>query len=346
MVTVESFLQFITIHNAAIIEILIAVVLLTALFLGTRWFLAAKEPEAHGTNLGDLEESLKKIIAQAGAIPAAGAVAAAGGNEESQKLSTEIAKLKSDLQAKQKEIEGMASQAALAVSSGEAQGPGMSSEDKSKLEGQVKELEAKLAEYEIISEDIADLSFYKEQNAELQKQVEALKGGGAVPEAAVAPAEAKPAAPAGPEPTITGKSKVAEATAAAEATPAAPESEPAPAAALETPEPAAEPVAAPAAEAPAAVENTVDDSLLAGFDEAAKSQAPSAEFDMGQMDVDKMLSEAAEIKTPGDEVDIEKELAGGVDEDKLLKEASALDAVTPEDKRLMGQFENFVKKGE
>jgi hypothetical protein len=330
MVTVESFLQFITIHNAAIIEILIAVVLLTALFLGTRWFLAAKEPEANGTNLGDLEESLKKIIAQAGAIPAAGAVAAAGGNEESQKLSTEIAKLKSDLQAKQKEIEGMASQAAMAVSSGEAQGPGMSSEDKSKLEGQVKELEAKLAEYEIISEDIADLSFYKEQNAELQKQVEALKGGGAVPEAAVAPAEAKPAAPAGPEPTITGKSKVAEATAAA----------------LETPEPAAEPVAAPAAEAPAAVENTVDDSLLAGFDEAAKSQAPSAEFDMGQMDVDKMLSEAAEIKTPGDEVDIEKELAGGVDEDKLLKEASALDAVTPEDKRLMGQFENFVKKGE
>jgi hypothetical protein len=330
MVTVESFLQFITIHNAAIIEILIAVVLLTALFLGTRWFLAAKEPEANGTNLGDLEESLKKIIAQAGAIPAAGAVAAAGGNEESQKLSTEIAKLKSDLQAKQKEIEGMASQAAMAVSSGEAQGPGMSSEDKSKLEGQVKELEAKLAEYEIISEDIADLSFYKEQNAELQKQVEALKGGGAVPKAAVAPAEAKPAAPAGPEPTITGKSKVAEATAAA----------------LETPEPAAEPVAAPAAEAPAAVENTVDDSLLAGFDEAAKSQAPSAEFDMGQMDVDKMLSEAAEIKTPGDEVDIEKELAGGVDEDKLLKEASALDAVTPEDKRLMGQFENFVKKGE
>ncbi len=348
-VTVEKFLIFITSHNTTIIEVLIAVVLLTALFLGIRWFLLAKDPEpAGGANLAELEESLKKIIAQAGNVPGAGVVAAAGGNEETQKLSTEIAKLKSDLEKKQKEIESISANAAAAISSGGPAVAGLSGDEKIKLETQVKDLEAKLSEYEIISEDIADLSYYKEQNADLQKQLQALKaGGGAAPAATASPPSVP--APSGPEPTIVGKSKVAEANATNTELVAAPE--PAAAAAAPAPEPAAaaaapapEPAAAAAAPPPA--ENLVDESLLAGFDEAIKSQDPTGEFDLGRMDVDKMLNEAAEIKLPGDDVDIEKELSGTVDEDKLLKEAVTLDTVTPEDKRLMGQFENFVKKGE
>ncbi len=309
--------------------------------------MVAKDPEpVGGANLAELEESLKKIIAQAGNVPGAGVVAAAGGSEETQKLSTEIAKLKSDLEAKQKEIESISAQAASAVGAG-AGAPaaaGISADDKTKLEVQLKELEAKLSEYEIISEDIADLSYYKEQNAELQKQLQALKSGGAAP-ASAAPAPAEAAAPANapaatsapapsnPEPTIAGKSKVAQANAAiAEAAPAA--------------QPAAPPPPTPTPVEAAPAENLVDDSLLAGFEEAVKSQEPAAEFDLGQMDVDKMLNEAADISIPSDDVDIEKELSGTVDEDKLLKEAVTLDAITPEDKRLMGQFENFVKKGE
>jgi hypothetical protein len=42
----------------------------------------------------------------------------------------------------------------------------------------IKNLEGKLSEYEIIEDDIADLSNFKEENIRLQKELEALKRGG------------------------------------------------------------------------------------------------------------------------------------------------------------------------
>ncbi len=55
----------------------------------------------------------------------------------------------------------------------------MSSAEKDELAGKARDLEARLAEYEIISEDIADLSRYREENDQLKKELEALKAGGA-----------------------------------------------------------------------------------------------------------------------------------------------------------------------
>ena len=43
----------------------------------------------------------------------------------------------------------------------------------------ISELEAKLAEYEVLEDDIADLSLYKEENARLKTELDRLKGGGA-----------------------------------------------------------------------------------------------------------------------------------------------------------------------
>ncbi len=49
------------------------------------------------------------------------------------------------------------------------------------LEKKIKDLELRLQEYEIISEDISDLSHFKEENARLQAEIDALKGSGATP---------------------------------------------------------------------------------------------------------------------------------------------------------------------
>ncbi|MDZ4662604.1 MAG: hypothetical protein SGJ18_13410 [Pseudomonadota bacterium] len=48
-----------------------------------------------------------------------------------------------------------------------------------KMQEKIKELEAKLAEYEIIEDDIADLTMYKEENTQLKNQIkELMKNGG------------------------------------------------------------------------------------------------------------------------------------------------------------------------
>jgi hypothetical protein len=75
------------------------------------------------------------------------------------------------------------------------QQPPKSDDEAKKLESKVKDLEARLAEYEIISEDIADLSFYKEENIRLQNELMALKNGEAPADAVVAAPEAAEAAP-------------------------------------------------------------------------------------------------------------------------------------------------------
>lgn len=328
--SLEKFLHFLMAHNATIIEVLLGLTLLVILFLSIRIFLVAREPDSasgSSTDLTQIEASLKQILEKAGQVP----VASAGSSEESQRLTTEISNLKIELESRQKQIEDMKIAAASQPS---AEPSGLSNEEKAKLEAQIRELQAKLSEYEIISEDIADLSFYKEQNIKLQKELEGLKGNrepaAAAPPPASAPVASTPSPPAAPivepvapkpEPEIVGRSKAAEA-------PAAPE----------------------------AVSTAVDDDLMAEFAAAVEKQkgggepeapAEEAAVDLGQMDMDKMLAEAATIPTADvPEVDAEKALGTGVDENKILQEAAALGGVTAEDKKLMGDFENFVKKSE
>lgn len=64
--------------------------------------------------------------------------------------------------------------------------------DSSGLEGKVKELSEKLAEYEIIEDDIANLSFYKNENAKLKNELAKLKGNVGVAAEAVLSAETAP----------------------------------------------------------------------------------------------------------------------------------------------------------
>lgn len=341
-------------HNAMIIEVLVGLTLLAILFLAVRSFLFAKdEPDLGSSSMADIEQSLKKILEKANQVPSIAAAGAgedfaagsgASGGGESSSLLAEITRLKTDLESKQKQIEEMsaAASAAPAAANGQAEassGPSISADEREKLEAQIKELQAKLSEYEIISEDIADLSFYKEQNARLQKELADVKGGAASTQTAATPE------PSSPPPAVEEKGELvpglAEALAAASELAASPPAEPEP----QVQAPPVEPVAAPAEPA---VENTVDADLMAEFEAAVEKQQKSAtdETDLGALNMEKMVAEAAQIKTDVPDLKPEDVLNQQLDENKLLQEANAMKAGDSEDKKLMGQFENFVKKGE
>ena len=383
----ENFIQFIIRHNALLIQSLVGAIVFFVLFLAYRSFLSAKANEGKptqtsgGANLGDIEETLKKLLEKAGNVPAVGSAQAAAAGPDSAPLIGEIEVLKKKLEERQSEIEKLKSAPAPAGATAADAG----------LSDQIKELQAKLAEYEIISEDIADLSFYKEENAKLQKQLEEAKAsGGSVPApSAAAPVAPTPVAaaptptppPPEPPPAIEEPTPVVEAAAPSEPTvepglEIVPEPMAEPAAAASEPEvplvtvplpPPPEPVAAaslPSAippkdgePAPAPEANPEGDAeVMNEFAAAIEQQrlnsdpnakpAPAASTDgtLGQMDMDRMLAEAAgleKVKSEG----AGNALEGTLDANKLLQEADSMEIVKPEDAKLMGQFENFVKKG-
>src|SRR5690606_1507931 len=95
-------------------------------------------------------------------------------SEELEKAKKELAQLKSALQAKEAELKDAKTAASTSTSAGESTGGG--AEDNKKYLEKIAELEAKLSEYEVLEDDIADLSLYKEENARLKSELERLKG--------------------------------------------------------------------------------------------------------------------------------------------------------------------------
>ncbi|MCB0392128.1 MAG: hypothetical protein KDD58_12615 [Bdellovibrionales bacterium] len=143
-------------------------------------------------NAAEIEELLKKVLAQADNIGAGkksvlnsstesseknGEVAIPivddGGDIDSGNVNNndaELSALKEQLSEKQFEIETLKKELEGKVSN--------SSEPSPELLEKINDLEARLAEYEIIEDDIADLSKYKEENARLKDEIEQLKSGG------------------------------------------------------------------------------------------------------------------------------------------------------------------------
>ncbi len=364
-------------HNTVVIEVLIAVVLLVTIIVAVRILMyGGSEEHAGGAGLSsELETSLKKMMEQVQKTAPASGDGSSASPEELAKYQGEIAELRKQLEGSQKQIEELKQAPAAGSGGGEAA--------QAQLNQQLQELQAKLAEYEIISEDIADLSNYKEQNAKLQKEIQELRAGGASAPAAAAPI----AAPAPtPQPAVEPE-PVQASVAEAVAEPVAAE---APAVVESVVEPAA-PAAAPVEEAPAVADpskdGVVDDDLMAEFAAAVAKQKeeeeeaggvaapppataaePLAEtkveatpvaaaeaestVDLGAMNIDKVLEEATHIPdADGTEITVEQALGQGVDENKILEEATALDAEAEssadqpsEDQKLMNQFESFVKK--
>lgn len=137
----------------------------------------------------NIEELLKKVLAQANNI-GADKISVSSSNrdeglntvgddletksgkdksspEKSTEKIAEIGDLKQQLKVKEREIETLKKDIEKKVDSKPSQ----------ELLDKIKDLEARLAEYEIIEDDIADLSKYKDENANLKEELEKLKSG-------------------------------------------------------------------------------------------------------------------------------------------------------------------------
>ena len=231
--SVEKFLSFWSQNNVLIIECLLAAVILLSLLIAFRSFFGKKheasgEHSAGGVDTGQLEKTLQKILenqAAQGMAPAAtkveaskpvaeapAAVATApADNEAAEKALAEVAELKKSLAESKKEVSTLqdkiqevtaASQAPAAPA--EAAVSAANAGNTSELMDKIRDLEARLAEYEIISEDIADLSKYREENDTLKKEIDSLRvqAGGAPSQTVVAEASSEAA------PAVTAESKL------------------------------------------------------------------------------------------------------------------------------------------
>ncbi|WP_413580857.1 hypothetical protein [Bdellovibrio sp. HCB288] len=328
-----------------IIEGLIAVIILLGLFVGYRGFFGKKDVDSGlggGLDASQLEKTLQKILENQAPVKKTGDAALEeafkeGGVEGHPESPQEVEQLKVSLSENIKELEVLRAQlqisekkvAELQVSGEAAPAAGAAAAvDTTELDNKIKDLEARLAEYEIISEDIADLSRYKEENEQLKTEITTLKESPASAKASagepapVAPVAAAPVAEAEPTPepvaeTIgdSGLSEadvdaaLAAAQAEAELNAAMAEAEATPAEAPTEPEVAAAPAPEQAAP-PAQEESIIDDELMKEFAAAVEGQK------------NKALDSAAEKAGKGEQA------AGKTDEDA----------------KLMDEFENFVNK--
>ena len=175
---------------------------------------------AAGVDISELEKSLRKILESQNAAPKAAATpaaapasadpfdalpakdldkmesapAAAPANPAADVAAqAELEKLRLELNSKSRMLDEMKKLAGMKAPGAAA---GANPEELKALNDKIKDLESRLAEYEIISEDIADLSFFKEENRKLQDELAALRGGAPAPAtpAESAPADAAPSA--------------------------------------------------------------------------------------------------------------------------------------------------------
>lgn len=305
---IEQSLHFWVQHNEAIIQwLIVGILVITALWLVR---MLTDKPKADSAapkvDLSEIEANLKKLLERASAIEAtpasptleqAFAKTTAGGGAAPDPA------LKAELEKREKEISALKAQLTSAPKA-----------DVSQFTSKITELETKLAEYEILEDDIADLSLYKEENVRLKDELTKLKGGDASTPAA-APAEAPK------EENLVAEFE--EAVKQEKAVPP-PEVAPAPVAAAPEPTPAPpQPVAAtppesapqPAATAPAsaakaapAPEGDADDIL--------------AEFAGEGLDTDKMLAEIETLNQAGEADSSALEEASDIN--KMAEEASKL----------------------
>lgn len=376
--TFESIMTFLIANNKLVIEVLLALVLLTVIVAAFNAFVLSDEESGKSAtggigNVSELEEAIKRILEKANTmqVPAG---ASGADLEKLNALSNEINALKKDIEDKKNQISQLEASA--------SKGGGA---DSAALQKKIGELESKLAEYEIISEDIADLSYYKEQFTKLQKENDELrKGGGAVAAAvttapsAASVSEAESNASSDADAVSKDESSSAKSSAEdnnnsessssaasasdvkiepvedvssvvdddlmAEFAKAVEMQKAGGASAASAAEPAAAAAPIPAAQSTESLVAAAETETPAVESKSSESNNISEEnpLEKGEIDIDKMVNEASGISSDGPDVNLEQALGETINEDKILAEATALE-VPSEDQKLMGDFENFVK---
>lgn len=343
METLLSAFRYIFNHVETAVGVSIALILVTGILLLVRMLM---EKPASATGAGAqldveaLEGTLKRVLGQAQGITTQ--TTSADGAQISAATSSmepaDAARMQALVAEREKMIAEL--QAALASARTAASevpaGGGGDAIALLDLQNKVRDLEARLAEYSIIEDDIADLSMYKDENARLKQELEAMRaqGGASAGSASVAGESAQ----IPNDPVDEFASIVSGQTAPAlEAEKQVGVIEPFVASAPEASAPASAPEAAP-------VSQDAVDAMLASAAAAETSDAADGPL-MGSLDTSKMLEEVATLETSAEASD--DVLESALDTEKLLSEVDALKSAASADptpnEDLFGEFKDEEK---
>lgn len=294
------------------------IIILALIFMLLFFALKSKSGDETSSTIEGLEATLRKVIESTQHLSAAAkdtsaptpGVSGGSSSEEMQKLQAELAakeKKIAEVLGKVGELEKTSAATLASVPN-----------DSAGLQTRIKDLEARLQEYEIIEDDIANLSLYKEENTRLKNELGKLSG--------------TPVAVATKEPTPEKSESLEDALKAAGGlptvdTPATPSPEsPAPEVA-EPPKPDLvnelssfiDGKAQAAPSAPPATSLTPEPAKVV----EEKTDEPEA---LKDLDTDKIMQEAGELKVPEPGTEPPKEEEGDVGQ------------------KLIDEFENFMKE--
>ena len=175
----ESILSLFIFQDVYVVSFLVAGIMVLILLLLMYNF---KTPESvvlkEIQDSENIEGALRRVLGEKAWV-----TSSESGGESSGDALKQIGGLEQEVLSKDKEIADLHKQLTQGGS-----GEGGSGND-AELNSKIDELEARLLEYEIIEDDIADLSLYKAENEKLKTELASLRGGGA-PEPAPAPAPA------------------------------------------------------------------------------------------------------------------------------------------------------------
>ena len=176
----SSLIDFITNYHETVIYTLVPVIMLVGAYTFYREFFVTSKDSFDTSQLGDLESTLLRVLEKADPSTIIGTAVASttasegdasveeaeGGepartSEDSGAGKEELKTLQADLLLKEEEI--------LELKKGLDEAK--SSDETDELQAKIKVLEDKLTEYEIIEDDIADLSMYKEENIKLKEEL-------------------------------------------------------------------------------------------------------------------------------------------------------------------------------
>ncbi len=280
-----------------------------------------------------VEGAIKKALADKAVVSAAASAPAADGAEASadtvelkkvlNEREAKIAALMSDLEAMKGKVETATAPSGDGgkLSEGDAA-------DLMALRTKVNELQTKLSEYEIIEDDIADLSIFKEENKKLKEEIEKMKAVAETAQTQVQAAQVAVEASAAPPPAADPVQAAQAAVTALADVMAAEET------AAEVAQPEAAPMATPepvAAAAPEKFELDKNDEVMGEFAQALEGvKKPAAKSLESHLVVSDPLtqivdSEAAISELLGEDGAQESDPFGPLDTEKMLAEVASID---------------------
>lgn len=314
------------------VGVLIGLTLLVVVLMLVRSVMEEKQSSATGAGAPvdakalsiAVEGALKKALAETTVLKtSAGSATVEGASLDVEELTktlrereAKIASLVTDFEALKKQSEAKPDASVTPSSDNSA--------ELTALQAKIKELQAKLSEYEIIEDDIADLSIFKEENKKLKDEIEKLRAATLTAQVQVQSVQASVETP-NPSPGSVQAAQTNIVETAATALPSEPQTEP-------QTEPQSK---------PEAFQLDPEDGVMGEFAEAISINSAVAQVKLlTSIDEVTLVPEAAEPETPAaasavnevaetEPVELASDSAesdpfGPVDTDKMLAEVSSL----------------------